>query len=120
LVGILWYGGHQVLSHHLTIGDIVAANFYVLMLIWPLRMLGQLLGQLSRSAAAAGRVHEVLATDPQVVDRHGAAALRDGPGEVRFDHVVFGYRAGRPVLDDFDLVVRGGEAVALVGATAAG
>jgi ATP-binding cassette subfamily B protein len=123
LVGILWYGGHQVLAGHLTIGDIVAANFYVLMLIWPLRMLGMLLGQLSRSAAAAGRVQEVLATDPKIVDRHGAHPLVDGPGEVRFENVRFAYgsdAAARPVLDGFDLVVRGGEAVALVGATASG
>jgi ATP-binding cassette subfamily B protein len=122
LVGILWYGGHQVLAGHLTIGDIVAANFYVLMLIWPLRMLGMLLGQLSRSAAAAGRVQEVLATDPKIVDRHGAHVLVDGPGEVRFENVRFGYGNGasRPVLDGFDLVIRGGESVALVGATASG
>jgi ATP-binding cassette subfamily B protein len=132
LVGILWYGGHQVLDGNLTIGDIVAANFYVLMLIWPLRMLGMLLGQLSRSAAAAGRVDEVLATDPQIVDRHGSRPLPDGPGEVRFEGVRFGYGAlgngngngsrsgARPVLDGLDLVVRGGEAVAVVGATASG
>jgi ATP-binding cassette subfamily B protein len=124
LVGILWYGGHQVLDGNLTIGDIVAANFYVLMLIWPLRMLGMLLGQLSRSAAAAGRVNEVLATDPEIVDRHGARPLADGPGEVRFEGVRFGYGASgsrsRPVLDGLDLVVRGGEAVAVVGATASG
>jgi ATP-binding cassette subfamily B protein len=89
LVGILWYGGHQVLQGDLTIGDIVAANFYVLMLIWPLRMVGMLLGQLSRSAAAAGRVHEVLATDPEIIDRHGARPLPEGPGEVRFEGVRF-------------------------------
>ncbi|MDQ1520936.1 MAG: ATP-binding cassette, subfamily bacterial [Actinomycetota bacterium] len=121
LVGILWYGGHQVLSGHLTIGEIVAANFYVLMLIWPLRMVGMLLGQLSRSAAAGGRVHEVLATDPEIVDRHGARPLPDGPGEVRFEGVRFRYGStARPVLDGLDLVVRGGEAVAVVGATASG
>jgi ATP-binding cassette subfamily B protein len=52
LVGILWYGGHQVLDHHLTIGTIVAANLYVLMLIWPLRMVGMLLAQLPRSTTS--------------------------------------------------------------------
>ena len=44
LVGILWYGGHQVLDGHLSVGAIVAANLYVLMMIWPLRMVGMLLG----------------------------------------------------------------------------
>jgi ATP-binding cassette subfamily B protein len=120
LVGILWYGGHQVLEGNLSIGDIVAANFYVLMLIWPLRMVGMLLGQLARAAASAGRVAGVLATEPEIVDHDGAVALPDGPGEVVFDGVGFGYLPGRPVLDGLDLVIRGGEAVALVGATASG
>lgn len=120
LVGILWYGGHQVLDGNLTVGDIVAANFYVLMLIWPLRMVGMLLGQLSRAAASAGRVNAILATDPAIHDDKNAHELAPGPGEVRFDGVTFGYGGGRPVLDGLDLVIRGGEAVALVGATASG
>lgn len=120
LVGILWYGGHQVLEGNLTIGDVAAANLYVLMLIWPMRMIGMLLGQLSRSAAAAGRIHEVLATDPAIVDAPGAPPLPDGPGEVRFEHVRFAYEGPRDVLDGFDLVLHPGEAVALVGATGSG
>jgi ATP-binding cassette, subfamily B, bacterial len=68
LVGILWFGGHQVISGHLTVGDIVAANLYVLMMIWPLRMVGMLLAQLPRSAAAAGRINDVLVTDPAIED----------------------------------------------------
>ena len=120
LVGILWYGGHQVIAGNLTIGDIVAANFYVLMLIWPLRMVGMLLGQLSRAAASAGRIDTVLATDPAIEDDPGAAPLAPGPGAVRFDGVTFGYGRVRPVLDGLDLEIRGGEAIALVGATASG
>jgi len=120
LVGILWYGGHQVIDGHLTIGDIVAANFYVLMLIWPLRMVGMLLGQLSRAAASAGRVHDVLATEPAIDDAAHAPPLPPGPGEVRFAGVTFAYGGGAPVLDGLELTVRGGEAVALVGATASG
>jgi ATP-binding cassette subfamily B protein len=120
LVGILWYGGHQVLAGNLTIGDIVEANFYVLMLIWPLRMVGMLLGQLPRAAGAAGRIHNVLITDTEIVDAPGARKLPEGPGRVRFDGVTFGYGNARPVLEDLDLEVRGGEAIALVGATASG
>jgi ATP-binding cassette subfamily B protein len=120
LVGILWYGGHQVLNGHLTIGEIVQANLYVLMLIWPLRMIGMLIGQLPRSAAAAGRIDSVLATDPEIREQPHSHALPDGPGDVHFDHVTFSYGAGRTVLDELDLDIRGGEAVALVGATASG
>ncbi len=120
LVGILWYGGHQVLDGHLSIGTIVAANLYVLMLIWPLRMVGMLLAQLPRSAAAAGRINDVLLTDPAIEDVPHARPLPDGPGEVRFEGVTFGYGTGRRVLDGLDLVIPGGQAIALVGATASG
>jgi ATP-binding cassette subfamily B protein len=120
LVGILWYGGHQVLDGKLTVGNIVEANFYVLMLIWPLRMVGMLLGQLSRAAASAGRIHAVLATDTEIEDAPDARPLPDGSGQVRFEGVTFGYGNARPVLRDLDLEVRGGQAIALVGATASG
>lgn len=48
LVAIIWYGGHLVLDGQLEIGDILAYNLYVLMLIWPLRMVGMLVAQSSR------------------------------------------------------------------------
>ncbi|MDQ1480119.1 MAG: ATP-binding cassette, subfamily bacterial [Actinomycetota bacterium] len=120
LVGILWFGGHQVIAGHLTVGDIVAANLYVLMMIWPLRMVGMLLAQLPRSAAAAGRINDVLVTDPAIEDVPHAKPLPEGPGEVRFEGVGFGYAPGRRVLDGMDLVIPGGQAIALVGATASG
>jgi ATP-binding cassette subfamily B protein len=120
IVGILWYGGHQVLNGNLTIGDIVAANTYVFMLIFPLRMVGMLLGQVSRAAASAGRIDEVLATEPAIADAPHAAPLPDGLGDVDFQNVSFGYGRVRPVLDELNLTIRGGESVALVGATASG
>ena len=120
LVGILWYGGHQVLDGHLSVGVIVAANLYVLMMIWPLRMVGMLLAQLPRSAAAAGRINDVLITDPAIEDVPHAHPLPAGPGEVRFENVTFGYGPNRKVLDGLDLVIPGGQAIALVGATASG
>jgi ATP-binding cassette subfamily B protein len=121
LVGILWFGGHQVLSGHLTVGDIVAANLYVYMLIWPLRMLGMLLGQIPRAVAAAARIDHVLETEPRIVNVSHPVPLREGGGgELRFDGVRFGYGRGHPVLDDLDLHIAAGEAVALVGATASG
>jgi ATP-binding cassette subfamily B protein len=83
-------------------------------------MVGMLLGQIPRAVSAAGRIHEVLVTDAAVAERPGARPLPDGPGELRFEGVTFAYGRGRPVLEDLDLVIRGGEAVALVGATGSG
>ncbi len=120
MVAILWYGGHQVLDGNLQVGDILAFNLYILMLIWPLRMIGMLIAQASRASAGAGRVHEILVTDPEIVDRADAVALPPGPGTVTFEGVRFGYGPGRAVLNGLDLTIRGGEAVALVGATGSG
>jgi ATP-binding cassette subfamily B protein len=120
LVAILWYGGHQVIDGKLQVGDLVAFNSFVLMLIWPLRMLGMLLAQASRASAGGGRIHEILSTDSAIADRPGAVAMPDGPGEIRFAGVGFGYGTGPRVLDGLDLTLRGGEAVALVGATGCG
>jgi ATP-binding cassette subfamily B protein len=121
LVAILWYGGHLVLDGELQIGNLVAFNSFILMLIWPLRMAGMLVAQAARAAGAAGRIHEILATEPAVADPPKPVPLpADGRGELRFEGVRFGYTAGPAVLNGFDLVVTGGEAVAVVGSTATG
>ena len=135
LLAVLGYGGHLVLNGDLTIGELVAFNTYVALLIWPLRMLGQIVAQGQRAAAASGRVAEVLATDPQIVDhphpRHLPAAPAQSSdnhngngqafGEVRFDAVTFAYSDPGPrILDRLDLVIEPGASVALVGATGSG
>jgi ATP-binding cassette subfamily B protein len=121
LVVILWYGGHLVLDGTLQVGDIVAFSSYILMLIFPMRMAGQLVAQASRASAACGRIHEILATAPAIADpAHGADLPVDGGGELRFEQVRFAYNEGAPVLDGLDLVLRPGEAVAVVGPTGTG
>ena len=74
LIAMLGYGGHQVLDGNLTLGQLVAFNVYVVMLIWPLRMLGMIIAQGQRSAASAERVHEVL--DDRAGDRATRPARR--------------------------------------------
>ena len=101
----------------------MAFNVYVVMLIWPLRMLGMILAQAQRAVASSERVAEVLATAPEVVDPARPVRLPPGGGDVRFDNVTFRYPsavAAAPVLDGLDLHVAAGESVALVGATGCG
>src|SRR5439155_23636239 len=99
LIAVLGYGGHQVLAGHLTIGSLVAFNVYVVMLIWPLRMLGMILAQAQRAVASSQRVHEVLSADPEVVDAPHAQQLPEveRPGELVFSNVTFRYPSGPPV-----------------------
>src|SRR5207302_11080947 len=116
-VAILWYGGHLVLDHRLQVGDLVAYNLYIAMLIQPMRVVGQLVAQATRAIASAARIDETLQAEPQIFDPPHPEALPDGPGEVRFENVSFRYGDGPQILRDLDLFVRGGESVAIVGAT---
>jgi ATP-binding cassette, subfamily B, bacterial len=126
LIATLGYGGHQVVNGNLTLGDLIAFNVYVVMLIWPLRMLGMILAQAQRSAASAERVKEVLETAPDIADSPTGDPLPavgpdGGRGEVRFEGVRFSYARDLPVvLDGLDLVVPAGQSVAVVGATGSG
>ncbi len=121
LITVLGVGGHRVIDDAISIGDFVLFNFFVVLLIWPLRMLGMIIANGQRASAAAQRVAEVLSTEPVIVDDAGARDLPSGRGEVRFEHVEFSYGDGSiPVLHDFDLVVEAGTSVALVGATGCG
>ena len=120
LAVILWYGGHQVLDGSLEIGQIVAFNTYILMLILPLRMAGTLLALVVRASASAGRIYELLQTDADITSPVDGRALPDGGGDLRFEGVQFAYGDGPRVLDGIDLELRPGEAVAIVGPTASG
>ena len=120
LVIVLFVGGREVVAGRLTTGELIAFNFYILQLIFPLRLTAFLVAQASRASASAARVYEVLATAPEIVDRADASPLPDGPGEVRFEDVRFGYEPGAPVLRNVDLVVPAGASVALVGSTGSG
>ena len=121
LLAVLWYGGHQVIDRHLTLGEFTAFNAYIAMLIWPLRMTGSLIAQAQRAVAAAQRVEEILSTDPAIADRPNARSLPMGRGELKFDNVSFGYMpTSHPVLDGFSMSITPGEAVAVVGPTGCG
>jgi ATP-binding cassette subfamily B protein len=120
LAFVLWYGGTAVIHHHLSIGQLIAFNLYVTMLVGPLQMTGQMIAQAQRAVASAERVSEVIDARPGVAEEPDALPLPAGRGEIRFEDVTFDYGAGREVLSHFDLTVAAGESVALVGATGSG
>ena len=117
---VLLYGGFLAIRGEATVGDIVAFNAYVLMLQPPFRQLGMILMMGQRAAASAQRIYELLDERATVVDRPGAVDLIECAGDVRFDDVSFAYSTGAQVLSGFDLHVKPGETVAIVGRTGAG
>ena len=123
LIAVLAYGGHQVLNGDLTLGTLVSFNLYVVLLIQPLRMLGMIIAQAQRAAAAGERVAGLLETAPKITEpAHPTPLPSKGPhlGHVQFESVDFAYTAGSPVLRQLDLDIPAGQSIALVGATGAG
>ncbi len=122
LIAVLGLGGLRVISGELTLGQLVLFNFYVALLVSPLRMLGMTIAWAQRAGAALERVNEILDAVPEVIDPDQPQRLPDAQdrGAVSFRAVRFGYDPEAPVLDDFDLELAAGESVALVGATGSG
>jgi ATP-binding cassette, subfamily B, bacterial len=119
--GILYVGGQRALAGSLSIGAILVFLAYLGSLYAPLEALMYAPSTIQGAAGAARRVLEILETKPEVVEAHGAVALRKRVrGEVHLENVVFGYEPDRPVLKGMELVASPGETIALVGATGAG
>ncbi|MCL5941994.1 MAG: ABC transporter transmembrane domain-containing protein, partial [Actinobacteria bacterium] len=119
LIVILYYGGRLVVAGDLSLGSLIAFNGYVMLLIWPMRMLGMLVSWGERAAASGERVLEILDRQPSVADRPAARPLGPVQGEIEFRHVVFGY-GDHLILNDVSLRIAPGETVALVGPTGCG
>jgi ATP-binding cassette, subfamily B, bacterial len=118
IAAVLFFGGRRV-GHGLTIGSFVAFNAYVVMLVWPMRVLGQRVTTVQKALAASGRITEVLEAEPRLVEPRHPEEL-EAHGDVRLDAVRFGHEGDRYVLDGLDLHVAPGESLALVGATGSG
>src|SRR6186997_981689 len=119
IAAVLWIGGRSVINGSLTVGSFVAFNAYVVMLVWPLRVLGQRVTTLQKALAASSRITEVLEAEPQLREPRHPVEL-EAHGDIRLEGVRFGHEGDRFVLDGLDLHVAPGESLALVGATGSG
>jgi ATP-binding cassette subfamily B protein len=119
-VAVLWMGGWLIITGDLTVGQLVAFNTYLLLIIRPVRRLGFLIAQASQANAAADRIFEILDAPVSVEDKPGALPLPPISGHVQFDHVTLSYYGGEKVLDDVTFDAQPGQIVALLGATGSG
>jgi len=118
-LAILAGGGWLVINGRLTLGTFLAFQAYLAQMIWPIRMMAQVLVQAQQARAAAGRVFEILDATSIVNEATEPLELRSIGGRVTFENVSFGY-GDRSVLDDVSLEIEPGERVAMVGASGSG
>ncbi len=119
-VVIVWYGGYLAIGGRASIGDIMAFQWYTFLLLGPVWNIVNSFSELQRSLAAMERVFEVLGMEGDKPDRPDARPAPRVVHEIRFEKVEFEYRAGQPVVRDFNVTVPGGSVVALVGRSGAG
>jgi ATP-binding cassette subfamily B protein/subfamily B ATP-binding cassette protein MsbA len=119
-VVILWYGGYLNIQGRASIGDIIAFQWYANLLLTPVLNIINSFSEVQRSHAVMERVFDVLAMEEDKPDRPGAREAPRAVREIRFEHLDFEYRRGRPVVTDFHVNVPGGATVALVGRSGAG
>jgi len=119
IIVLLLVGGRFVIEGTLTVGALFAFYSYISRFFQPVRALSERYNSIQAATIAAERVFELLDAKPDFVDNPDGVVLPPVVGEVRFEHVTFGY-SDRPVLRDIDLVIQPGQTVAFVGPTGAG
>jgi ATP-binding cassette subfamily B protein len=122
IAGVVWFGGNMVLQGDFAVGKMVASINYITFSLFPLLLLGGMIGPLSAADASAKRILEVLNSEPEVVDRAQAERIAAVEGRVSFENVTFRYNGQeqRSVLKNVNLVAEPGETVAILGATGSG
>ena len=114
------FGYGAVLANRglISVGDIVAFNVYLNMLIWPMFAVGMLFNVMQRGNASLTRINSILDTEDDVDDK-GMHGIQES--DMDFDHVSFQYPlSGRTNLDDVSLTLKSGQTLGIVGRTGSG
>ncbi len=115
-------GGKMVLEGQISIGQFVAFNSYIGMLVWPMIACGDCINSFSQAAAAFQRIAAIFAEEPDIVDK----ALNSDKnveikGEITLKDLTFTYPDGEePVLKNINLQVKAGEMLGILGRTGSG
>jgi ATP-binding cassette subfamily B protein len=117
---VLAVGGYMVLHHQLKIGELTTFFLFVNRFFQPIQLLVQQYNSYQQGQASVFKLRTLLSDQPTVLEQPGAEDLPPIEGEIRFEHVSFGYDPAVPVLHDVDLTIAPGETMAFVGATGAG
>jgi ATP-binding cassette subfamily B protein len=117
---IMWRATVGVVEGTMTIGDLVLVNAFMIQIYIPLNFLGVLYREIKQALADMERMFSLAAEHTEVSDAPDASDLVVGAGEVRFEHVDFGYETNRQILFDVSFTIPAGKTVAVVGPSGAG
>jgi ATP-binding cassette, subfamily B, multidrug efflux pump len=122
MVITLLAGGHLVIAHRISVGDFVAFNTYMIMLIWPIIAVGWVVNLFQRGTASVQRIDELLQAEPAIDDSAADPSIPHNAilrGEIEFRHLNFRY-GDTQVLRDVSLKIPAGSSLAIVGPTGSG
>ncbi|MBS0400919.1 MAG: ABC transporter ATP-binding protein/permease, partial [Proteobacteria bacterium] len=121
LVAMLWRATAGVADGHLSIGDLVMINAFMIQLYIPLNFLGVIYRELKQNLTDLHRMFALMDRPREVADAPGAPELHtNGPVDVSFEHVGFSYESERPILHDVTFTIPAGQTVAVVGPSGSG
>jgi len=115
----LYIGGKMVIIGEIEIGTLIALAGYIAMLGMPLFMFNGVVINFVAADAALTRVRDVLESMPEIIEKEDAISAESIKGNIRFDHVNFGYTSNL-VLKDITFSVSAGSNVAILGTTGSG
>ncbi|WP_394757712.1 ABCB family ABC transporter ATP-binding protein/permease, partial [Rhodoferax sp.] len=120
LVAMLWRATQGVVDGHMTLGDLVMVNAFMIQLYIPLGFLGVLYREIKQSLTDLDKMFTLMEREREIADLPGAQPLRVDGANVTFSHVNFAYEAARPILHDISFEIPSGKTVAVVGPSGSG
>lgn len=117
---VVLFGGIQVPTGVMTIGSIQAFVSYITFMLWPVQDMARVYASMQQAVASAERVFSLADAQPDIIDDANAEDPGTIHGDIVFENVDFYYDPKKPVLTNFNLHVKQGETIALVGATGGG
>ena len=121
IVGVIWFGGHQVGDGDVEVGTLIAFMSYLMQILMGIVMASFMTIMIPRAAVCAERISEVLATAPTIISSPDAVDTFPAPGTVEMHDVTFVYPdADARVLAEVSFTVQPGTTTAIVGSTASG
>ena len=120
IAAIMWYGGREVISGHMTLAMITGFLMYGISIAGSLAGMAGMYGQVRSAIGGVQRVFEILDTNPDIQDAPNAEILSPVRGQISFENVSFTYDGEDTILQNISLDVHAGEILALVGPSGAG